>query len=121
MNPFARPYACPRCKDSRVLTRSSRATKTDLVPCDSCGLLTPDEYDKFRSDAWIRDHKPPQITELNLTLDELAVYKQMRISYPKVSKTTVLSWMEGQRYDPAKDPEFLGEAREAFKKWRNRA
>ena len=115
MNPFARPYACPVCRDSRMRTRSSRASKTDLVACDVCGLMNTEEYEKFRRDAWIRDHKPPTICELDLTPAELTVYKQMRMTHPKVSKTTVLSWMEGQRYDPSKDEEFLAEAREKFK------
>lgn len=103
-----------------MLTRTARATKTDLVPCDACGTLTPDEYDRFTRDAWIKNTKPPGICELDLTNAELDIYKRMKQQNPHASKTTVLSWIEGQRYDPAKDEEFLKEAREKFKEWRAR-
>lgn len=121
MNPFALPFACPTCNDTRTITRRIEAHRpNDLIPCPKCGQMEDEEYDRFRKDAWLAAHPRPTITELDMSLDELAVMKRMRADYPKVSKLTVLSWMEGQRYQPAKDEEFLAEAREKFKEWRNR-
>lgn len=120
MNPFAVPYACPKCKDFRYLARYASARQGDLVKCDKCGLMESDEYEAFKRDAWKANHRQPEICELDLTPDEFKVYEAARAQYPQVSKTTVLSWMEGQRYDPSKDQEFLAEAREKFKPWRAR-
>jgi hypothetical protein len=103
-----------------MVTRSVRAAKTDLVPCGTCGTLSDDEYDRFRREAWTRDHVPPTICEMDLTDAEVPIFKRMREQNPNASKLTVLTWIEGQRYDPAKDPEFLAEARAKFKEWRAR-
>lgn len=120
MNPFARPYACPRCRDTRTLTRTSRASKDDVMVCDKCGSLSKDEYDRFRRDAWGRDHNAPEICELDLNDGEFKVYQKMRDLYPNVSKLTTLAWMEGQRYDPAKDPAFMEQVETELEKWRAR-
>jgi hypothetical protein len=79
-----------------------------------------EEYDEFGRRRWAESQKPPEITLLDLTPGEFKTYELMRVQNPKASKMTVLSWTEGQRYDPSKDEEFLGEAREAFRVWRNR-
>jgi hypothetical protein len=119
-NPYARPFSCPICRDFRTRTRSTRAVKGDLVPCDRCGLLSPEEYERFRRDAWVKNQIPPSICELDLTAVELALYQTMRVQNPHAAKATVLTWMEGQRYDPSKDEEFLANARQHFKQWRAR-
>jgi predicted nucleic acid-binding Zn-ribbon protein len=121
VNPYARPHACLRCGDSRMLARYPTARKENLDPCDRCGTLNVDEYERFRRDAWVRDHTPPAICELDLTPEEFIVYERMRRDHPAASKLTVLSWLEGQRYDPVRDSSFLEEAREKFKAWRARA
>lgn len=119
-NPYARPYACPRCLDSRVVTRHASARKDDLVPCDRCGLLSTEAYDLFRRDAWIKAQVPPEICELDLTPEEFETFTAFRQQHPNTSKKTILTWIEGQRYDPAKDAEFLAEARQKFKEWKHR-
>jgi hypothetical protein len=121
VNPFARPYSCDRCRDSRTLTRHTTARKADLVPCDKCGLLSPEEYDRFTKDAWMKNHTAPGICELDLTEVELAVFRVIRREHPGLSKTTVLSYIEGQRYEPSKDAAFTEEARMKFREWRKRA
>jgi len=123
VNPYARPPACPTCSDVRRVTTHVRAHEGDLTPCGKCGNLNDDEYERFRRDAWVRDQKPPEICELDLNEKEFVVYQNLRRDHPKVSKTTLLSWMEGQRYTKdviAKDEAFLVEAREEFRKWRQR-
>lgn len=120
MNPYARPYACPTCQDCRVVTRWPSARDKDLVRCQKCGLLNDEEYERFRRDAWVRDHTPPEICQLDLAPEEFKTYERMRAEHPNASKLTLLSWIEGQRYDPAKDPEFLAEARVKFREWKNR-
>ena len=120
MSPFRRPPACLRCNDTRRLTKSARAHESDTLPCDRCGNFNDDEYQRFRQDAWVRSHEPPTISQIDLTPEEFVVYNRMREQNPQASKTTVLMWMEGQRYDPSKDEGFLAVAREEFKKWQAR-
>lgn len=118
MNPFARPFACPVCRDTRLMTRTNRAAKDDLYPCQKCGTLLPDEYDRFTREAWVRNHLPPEICEVDLSEAEFKVFKMYREHHPNVSKATILMWMEAARYDPAKDEEWLAkQARPAFKAW----
>lgn len=119
-NPFAIPPACSACHDSRKQTRRLAARKDDIIPCPYCGLLNDEEYGKFRKDAWAKHQSHPSICELDLTTEELVTFRAMRDSNPHASKTTVLTWIEGQRYDPSKDEEFLALARDKFKEWRNR-
>ena len=104
-----------------MLARYASARKEDLVPCDKCGLLSAEEYDRFRRDAWAAQQTPPSICELDLTTDEIQTFRRMRVDNPHASKTTILTWLEGQRYDPSKDDEFLALARPAFKEWKHRA
>jgi hypothetical protein len=120
VNPFVNPYACPKCHDLRVMTRAVAARKDNLVPCDKCGLMPPEEYERFRRDEWAKHQPPIGISQMDLSNEELVVYNQMKTDHPHVAKTTILSWIEGRRYDPSKDPEFLATARQAFKEWRNR-
>ena len=118
-NFFARPPACADCNDIRRITKRVAAREADVIPCPTCGNLNGDEYEKFRRDAWARDNKQPEIHLLDLTDDEMATFKRMQAENPNASKTTILSWIEGARYDPSKDEEFLKEAREGFRKWRD--
>lgn len=120
-NPFAAPPACLTCNDIRTVTTRVEARKNDLRKCPACGNFNDAEYERFRTAAWLKQHKAPEISELDLTEDELKVFKMMRHNNPQAPKTTVLMWMEGQRYDPSKDEEFLVVAREEFKKWHARA
>lgn len=121
MNPFALPPACTDCADTRTMTRRVESHRPDdLYPCSKCGTMSGEEYDRFRRDQWLASHPRTQFTELDLTNEELIVYKKMRADYPKTSKLTVLAWMEGQRYDPSKDEEFLVQARQKYKEWRSR-
>ena len=108
-NPFTRPFNCSRCHDTRHLTRSARAHLSDLAPCPVCGSLPPDEYERFKRDAWSKNHTTPAICELDLNPAEFLAYQRMRAEHPNFSKLTVLTWIEGQRYDPSKDPTFLPE------------
>src|ERR1022692_2902163 len=108
VNPYARPPACPLCSDTRRVTTHVRAHESDIIPCGKCGNLNDDEYERFRLDAWVRDQKAPEICELDLTPVEFERFQKLRQEHPKTSKTTILSWVEGQRYDPSKDEEFLG-------------
>lgn len=118
VNPFGRPPACRRCLDVRLLARYPTVRKEDLVPCPSCGLLNAEEHERFKRDAWTRNHTPPSICEIDLTPEEFKAYERMRAEHPNVSKLTVLTWIEGQRYDPAKDTAFLAESEAFLDGWR---
>jgi hypothetical protein len=109
MNPYARPLACAVCNDIRRVTKRIEARENDIVPCPRCGNFNAEEYERFRMDAWVKDQKPPEISELDLNEKEFVVYQRLRKEHPKVSKLTVLSWMEGQRYEAIGDVEFLKE------------
>lgn len=110
--------ACEKCDDLRVVTKSVRAATTDLVRCGVCGNYNDDEYRRFRAAAWVKAQPPVGICEIDLTPDEFKVYQGLRERHPDTSKTTILMWVEGQRYDPAKDEEWLKTvARPAFKEW----
>jgi hypothetical protein len=119
-NPYARPYNCPRCKDFRLLSKSKRFRRDDLVPCDVCGALNHDEYSDFVRRAWAKNNPPPQICELDLSDEELQIFKRWKVENPGTSKATLLAWIEGRRFDPSKDEEFLAEARIKFKEWKHR-
>jgi hypothetical protein len=118
MNAFSRPPACPRCHDIRKLTKHVTARLADLVPCPACGNFNAEEYDRFRREAWARDQAPPSICELDLSREELETLRRWRRENPTASKLTVLSWIEGQRYEPAKNPEFMADVEVRLKAWR---
>jgi hypothetical protein len=103
-----------------MLARYVSARKDDLVPCDRCGLIEREEYSRWKREKLKALAKPTGICELDLDEKELATYRLMRVNSPHEDKQTVLSWIEGQRYDPSKDPEFVKDAREKFRAWRSR-
>lgn len=121
MNPFKMATSCVRCHDTRTVTKNTRAATDDTSPCPSCGSYDKDEYGRFRSATWSRANGPPTICEVDLTEDEFEWFKLARSQDPQPAKLTVLTWIEGRRYDPSKDEEFLAVAREKFKEWRDRA
>lgn len=128
INPFARPPACPVCDDTRMVTSSVRAREADVSPCPRCGAdphprepeskESRERYDHFVRTRFIETSVAPAISQLDLTPEEFKTYQRLRDEHPEASGTTVLSWIEGQRYDPSKDEEFMRDAREHFRKWR---
>ena len=73
----------------------------------------------LRRNAFIRHHAVPTLIELDMTTAELAAFRMLRAGHPDISKLTALGWIEGQRYEPAKDPAFMAECDRALDHWRH--
>ncbi len=108
-------YACPTCLDVR---RCVDRGWTD-VPCPRCGTLDKDAYERLQADHARRTALMPDITALDLTPEEFELYDDWRKRFPYAHGRTLLSWIEGRRYDPSKDAEFLRDCEAALKRWRN--
>lgn len=132
MNPFAIPPACEICGDIRMVTTSVKANRdlSHVIPCPRCGAdphpngpeskESAERYDTFRRARYQEQHPAPTISQLDLTEAELVTYNMLKAEHPKVSKATLLTWMEGQRYDPAKDTAFMERVEIELEKWRAR-
>ena len=110
-NPYVRPFACPRCRDLRVVSRHASARRDDLVKCPACGTMPPEEYLDFRRRTWAAAQPHVTICVAGLSPAEFAEYEKLRTEHPETSKLTILSWLEGRRYDPEKDPDVNHELR----------
>jgi hypothetical protein len=130
MNPYAAKPLCDKCNDFRFLTKRVEARQSDLVPCPVCGpegdsehretQASKERYAHFRETRWTERQTGPTISQMDLTPEEFKVYRKYQYEYPNVANRTILSWIEGQRYQPSKDEEFLKDARQKFKDWRSR-
>ena len=133
-NSYAMKPLCSRCHDVRFVTKRVEARgETDVVKCPACGpnfdkidgktqetTESRERYENFRRVRWAETRKPPEINVMDLTNDELKVFKTWQTEHPNISKMTLLTWIEGRRYDPTTDVEFLEIARQKFKEWRKR-
>ena len=128
-NPFASPPGCATCED----TRHVNARDYSAMNCPVCGCTCPKRLKNeplpapcsgcitsrnLGRDAFHRHAEPMTILELDLSIAELATYRQMRAAHPNVSKLTVMRWTEGQRYEAGKDPLFVAECDRALDDWR---
>jgi hypothetical protein len=129
MNPYIAGPLCGFCNDIRWVSTRPECRKTDLVRCPKCGPdsdsdkheteSSKERYADFCKRRWAEQQKPVGISQLDLTDDELNTFRHFKATHG-VSSLTALAWMEGQRYDPTKDEEFLVEARQKFKEWKRR-
>ena len=112
-NPFL-DFACPICEDVRLaFYEGGRGGKKGdpLVRCPGCGS-------EDRTDLAVERLKrhPCGLEEHELTDKEQARLVAWRAE--GISTARALRWIEGQRYDPASDPEFMAECNRELKKWR---
>lgn len=127
MNPFAAPPICDICNDNRAVENKYGTA----VKCHRCGCTDPDpeEGQKRTKDCngcrWIAARRldrlkaaPAAIRYGDLTEAERKIFDSWRAAGHH--EMDCLRWIEGQRYDPSKDPEFLAVARPAFKEWKHR-
>lgn len=105
-------FACRVCHDFKRVY----AGKKD-VPCPECSSWNAEQRDAIRRSATRDRAEKPSIRMGDLTAEERAVVAQWRIDHPHAHELTLLTWIEGRRYDPEADPEFMIEARKRFKKW----
>ena len=128
MNPYAAPPLCDICLDSREVQTKHHGTEK----CQRCGCTDPDPEKghrrtkdcggcRWRRAAYIDRLKahPSDVRPADLTEKEMALWD--RWSAEGYNPLDGLRWVEGQRYDPSKDEEFLTDAREKFRQWRRDA
>lgn len=105
-------FACRTCHDFKRVY----AGRKD-VPCPECSAWPPEKRDIMLRSATKDKAEKPSIREVDLSDDEKALMKEWQSLHPSVNDLTLLTWIEGRRYDPEKDEAFLAEARKRFKKW----
>lgn len=105
-------FACKTCRDfGRV------DTGHEAILCPECASWPPEKRRDILREATRRDAEKPSITESDLSDAEKLIFAGWMEAYPNVHRLTLLTWIEGRRYDPEKDEGFLAEARKQFKKW----
>jgi hypothetical protein len=132
-NPYAIPFICNDCRDVRYVTDHSAARLKNVKPCRRCGpdselvdgknretASSAERYEHFRATRMAEIHGVPELTQDMLTPKEWERYLILKVEHPHTSNRTLLSWLEGQRYDPSKDPDFLQDARQKFRDWKHR-
>lgn len=60
----------------------------------------------------------PAITEADLTAEEFAEFRRLRVEHPQANRLTVLAWLEGRRFDPASDTVTVREVERMLAAWR---
>lgn len=104
--------ACRTCRDFGHVYRGAVT-----VPCPECSVWPQGKRADLLKLATKELAEKPSITESDLSDEEIALLAEWTTLYPNTHKLTFLTWIEGRRYDPEKDPVFLAEARKRFKKW----
>ena len=119
---------CTSCNDHRFVYDPA----FDRVPCPKCGCTcgphqpgTPRgecEGDRRSKDlkfrAYLATHGVPEITIADLTPLEYERLLGFRVRFHNTSDITFLSWIEGARYEPAKDAAFVAECDAEMDRWR---
>lgn len=123
-NPWARPYCCTRCRDTRRLVDSAARRKT--IPCPNCGrtdhsVTTEQEDEQYQT--WKRKRigelsAVPELTYEELDAEQKSRFAAIRNEHPHVAHATIMSWIEGGTYDPSRDEEFMAQCQKELSKWR---
>ncbi len=113
-NPWVPPPVCTTCRDARWISPTRTARRKELVRCPDCG----DESQRNKLWMnWCRLYDPPaDITEKDLTPEEVLVVQGWRRQ--NFHMADCLRWIEGRRYDPEKDPQFLEDVKEGMAVYR---
>ena len=128
-NPWAAKPICSVCNDIRRIAPDRFARES--IPCPTCGCTCErppkgqrlvcscdggrrhaDLIHKRQMDTY------PVLKMSDLTEEEVKIVNDWKAQ--RHHELDCLRWIEGRRYDPTKDEEFLKEAREEFRKWRTR-
>lgn len=106
-------YACRTCRDHRLLMDGPKDVK-----CHDCaGWDEGTRLSHLRAETARRGEKP-SITVNDLTDEEEEVYTMWRRNHPDAHQLTILTWIEGCRYNPREDVDFLALCDRRIKKWR---
>jgi len=104
--------ACRKCSDYKRVYADR-----ECVPCPDCAGWDVETRLKILKDATRAGAEKPSIRMVDLSDEEKVLMAKWAVEHPNVHELTLLTWVEGRRYDPAKDPEFLTDARKAYRKW----
>lgn len=106
-------YACRTCRDCGRLMDGPKD-----IDCPDCsGWGSEQRLAALRAETARRGEKPT-ISRADLTDEEEEVYTDWRKYHPDVHPLTLLTWIEGRRYNPREDPEFLALCDRRIRKWR---
>lgn len=105
-------FACNTCRDFKRVSNGHKD-----VPCHECNGWPQEKREELLRVATRDRAEKPTIRMADLTAEERDIVAGWRIAHPHVHELTLLTWIEGRRYDPEKDQEFLVEARKRFRKW----
>jgi hypothetical protein len=112
----------------------ARARDGVSVHCPNCGNCTADcnqpghvpanrdeKFDQLRRSAFVANNAYPSITCDDLTEQERKVFDLWRVTHPMCANASLLSWIEGLRYRPNEDKDFLREVFGALGEWKEAA
>ena len=106
-------FGCRECFDfGKVLDGKAER------PCPRCGGWSAERRDEAIRQEMGQRATRPELEEKDLTPEELETVCAWKVDYPKAHPWTLLSWIEGRRYEPAKDAEFLALVKRRLGKWR---
>lgn len=108
-------FICGSCEDFRVIAAPPGLKDSDekpirSVPCPYCGT------DEKRRDLFTKRALIPEIRVSDLTEEEQELFRDWRIRGHH--ELDCLRWIEGRRYVPEKDPEFMADCNKRLAEWR---
>lgn len=118
-NPFSQLPLCPKCHDVRRCAEDHHARKT--VPCDKCGTMSDEEYERFRRQRLAAILPWCPLGYETMTEEQRKLFDRLKAAHPHASNVAICTWVEGDSYDPSKDETFLRECNEGLETWRRRA
>lgn len=106
-------YGCRVCRDVGLVADGLSEEK-----CPACSAWDEERRDQAYSADLARRGEKPSLRESDLTREELEILAGWRVTFPRASGLTLLLWIEGRRYSPAADPEFLALVGRKLREWR---
>jgi hypothetical protein len=101
-------FICGTCRDLRVLAAPEGTPGT--VQCPACGT------DEQRRELFIKNKTMPEICVSDLTPEEQDLFRGWRIRGHH--ELDCLRWIEGRRYNPKEDAEFMADVKVRLDEWR---
>ena len=105
-------YGCRTCRDfgKVAVGRTEKA-------CPDCAGWNDERRELGRCSDLARRGEKPSLRMGDLTSAEAALVGEWREQFPHASDLTLLLWLEGRRYRPAEDVEFLALVRKRIAQW----
>ena len=101
-------FVCGTCQDFRVVAAPEGTDGS--IPCPDCGT------DEKRRLVFTTSKSMPQIRLSDLNDEESDLFRQWR--FRGHHELDCLRWIEGRRYDPEKDSEFMADVEKHLAEWR---